>query len=195
MQRKDYIIFSVIIIVLSIASGLGGFFYGQFITKKQAELDKEAAVKGAIYDAKDQLTKEALEKAEEKISTTEDKNSNDAKKVLEDYYGKISKSEYEEAYELLSSDYKKTVYSANGLKKDFSNYTEIKVGNIEYRTSGETSALFAIEIEKVSKNATEPKKDTYFVQLTKNVEGTWEVNSIELKDKKQNFNSAWGSNS
>lgn len=184
MKLKHYLIFSIVLIIFSSGTAAGGYFYGTLTAKKKAELDKEAAVKGAIYDAQEKLNKEAIEKAKEVVGEVNDKNSFEASKAVKEFFSKVEGSDLEGAYALLSTDYKKTLYSKEGIKKIFAYAKNLKMTESEFRSSGDTSALFSVTLESTTANG-QTKTDNYFVRLSKNLAEEWKIESIELKEKQQ----------
>jgi len=142
MKLRHYLIFSLITVLISSATGAGGYF----IALKKAELDKEAAVKGAIYDAKEQLSREAIEQAKKTITQSDLEPK--AIETINVFFNALKENNATKAWDQLTTDYKKTIYSINSIKKYFLNIKDIRVTNTEFRTSGNSTLLYAIDIEK-----------------------------------------------
>jgi len=181
-KSKIYLLLSLFILVISI-SALGGYFYGKISAQKRAELDKEAAVKGALYDAQERISKEALGKAQEVLDNDKNKENTDAAKVVKEFYSLINERKFDEAWNLFSSDLKSKYFSSSKLKTEFANIDEVKVKELEFRTSGETSYLYSVTTTKENKNGT-IKEESFFIRVhLDTLKEKWLIDQIDLKEK------------
>lgn len=183
MSKKAIFFIIIIILVFSSISGYGGFFYGTIKTKKKAELEKEAAIKGAIYDAKETLSKEAIEKAQEVLNVNGEGEKKEEIDLIKQFYSLINEKKYDEAWELISSDYKKVLFSVNGIKKDFINLKSIDIKEIEFRSDGETTSLYSVILEKTLINGTKEEENFFVRILSDTLRDKILIDGIDLKDK------------
>ncbi|MCL5093953.1 MAG: hypothetical protein M1355_02385 [Patescibacteria group bacterium] len=178
MKFRTYLIFFIILVVFSSGSASIGYFYAM----KKAELDKEAAVKGAVYDAKEELSKQAVEEAKKVVGENLQGDTPEMKKIITDFFGEINNKNYENAWYYLTSDYQKTLVSSYGLKREFSNLGKVSVDKIEFRTSGDLSTLYSVTLN----NNSDTKNPTinYFIKLIfEPKSNNWRINDIQKAEE------------
>lgn len=180
MKKKSlfYILSTVSLVVIT--SGISGVF-GYKIGKQEGALEKDAAVKGIEYDLKEKLSEEALGKAQGVAN--KDTENIDGQKIIKSFYELINEEKYEDAWDLFSDDYKKTLKSANNFKYSFRNFKTIEVKNVEFRTSSPQSEMdiATLDITYKTPNSTQKDGEKSFYINTVGEDDKWLIDEIEEK--------------
>lgn len=179
MKKNLFYILSTVSLVV-ITSGLSGVF-GYKLGKQEGVFEKEAAVKGIEYDLREKLSEEALGKAQEIVN--KDIENIDGQKTIKSFYELINEEKYEDAWDLLSDDHKKTLKSANNFKYSYKNFKTIEVKNVEFRTSSPQSEMdiATLDITYEVPNSTQKNGEKSFYINTVSENDKWLIDEISEK--------------
>lgn len=179
MRKKIFYIFTTIFLVI-ITSGLSGSFAYKY-AKKEAELEKEAAIKGVEYDLREKLSKEALDKAEEVVENELKNNQGASQKTIREFYENINKEDFEKAWELLTEDAKDEFKNVSSFKNNYRNIESLEVKEVEFRTQSPLSKMDAVKLDVKYKTQTTTQKDgikTVYINTVSSDEN-WLIDKIE----------------
>lgn len=186
-MKKRIFYISGIITLVTVSSGLSGLLAYKY-AKKEAEFEKNAAVKGVEYDLRERLSQEAIDKAESMVEKDTSSTRTDAQRAVTDFYNSIVGKDYGKAWELLSIDGQKKFKNINTFSSEYKNIESVKIDKVEYRTSTPLSEMDLVTLDIRYKNETSSMKNgktTIYIN-TINSDGKWLIDSIEKTDSASN---------